>query len=200
MARVYISGPITGISNYRDNFRDAEKYLSDNGFDVINPVAVSDVLPNMEYEELMTLDLALIDMSDVICMTNGWKDSLGCNREYGYAIAKNKEVIRRDLIIESKGEYIKKEAYYNVNQAIEELYNLSKESQGNIGMGGELVINLDDAVYIVRREAKRNIEEFIKGYNKAINNFADIIESETCSTFTREHVMKLIEKLKEIPC
>ena len=60
MSRVYISGPINGVEGYIDNFKAAEKYLLDKGHEVINPVAVSDALPNMEYEELMALDIMLL--------------------------------------------------------------------------------------------------------------------------------------------
>ena len=93
MSRVYISGPINGVEGYIDNFKAAEKYLLDKGHEVINPVAVSDALPNMEYEELMALDIMLITMCESIYMMKGWNKSLGCNREYGYAIARNMNVI-----------------------------------------------------------------------------------------------------------
>lgn len=93
MSRVYISGPINGVESYRENFRAAEKYLSDKGYDVINPAVVSDVLPNLEYEQLMTIDLILVAMCESIYMMKGCSPSLGCNREYGYAIAMRKNVI-----------------------------------------------------------------------------------------------------------
>ena len=93
MSRVYISGPINGVEGYAENFKTADNYLSGKGYDVINPVAVSDALPNMEYEQLMTIDLILLAMCESIYMMKGWDKSLGCNREYGYAIARNMNVI-----------------------------------------------------------------------------------------------------------
>lgn len=88
MSRVYISGPINGVEGYRDNFKAAEKYLLDEGHEVINPVAVSAILPELEYEQLMAIDLMLVAMCESIYMMKGWENSLGCNREYGYAIAR----------------------------------------------------------------------------------------------------------------
>lgn len=40
---------------------------------------------------------------------------------------------------------------YNQDKVVNELVKLAKESQGNAGMGGEMVVNLDDAIDIVRR-------------------------------------------------
>lgn len=93
MSRVYISGPINGVEDYTENFKAADNYLSGKGYDVINPVAVASALPYMEYEELMALDIMLINMCESIYMMKGWDKSLGCNREYGYAIARNMNMI-----------------------------------------------------------------------------------------------------------
>ena len=43
---------------------------------------------------------------------------------------------------------------YDVDNIIKDLKNVAKESQGNVGMGGELVVNLDDAIEIVRGGVK----------------------------------------------
>lgn len=40
---------------------------------------------------------------------------------------------------------------YDVDKVVTELYDKSFERYGNQGMGGELVISLDDAVEIVKR-------------------------------------------------
>lgn len=93
MSRIYISGPINGVEDYAENFKTADNYLSSKGYDVINPVAVASALPYMEYEELMDLDIMLINMCESIYMMKGWDKSLGCNREYGYAIARKMNVI-----------------------------------------------------------------------------------------------------------
>ena len=42
---IYISGPITGISDYMERFEKAEKELIENGYSVINPAKVNAMLP-----------------------------------------------------------------------------------------------------------------------------------------------------------
>ena len=37
--KVYIAGPITGVSNYKENFQEAEDRLKED-FDVYNPVKI----------------------------------------------------------------------------------------------------------------------------------------------------------------
>lgn len=40
---------------------------------------------------------------------------------------------------------------YNISEVVNELFKLAKENHGNAGMGGEMVVNLDDAVDIVKQ-------------------------------------------------
>ena len=87
--RVYISGAITGVSNYKEIFAKAEEELKGEGYEVINPTSFDNTLPQLSYEEYMKLDLCLLEMCDAIYMLKGWKKSCGANREYGYAIAKD---------------------------------------------------------------------------------------------------------------
>ena len=42
----------------------------------------------------MRLDFMLLDLADSIYILKGWEKSCGANREYGYAIAKGKTVMR----------------------------------------------------------------------------------------------------------
>lgn len=44
----------------------------------------------------MDVDLQLLDMCDVIYMLKGWQQSLGCNREYGYALAKDIIILKEE--------------------------------------------------------------------------------------------------------
>lgn len=86
--RVYISGPITNCVDYKENFERAEKALREQGFEVLNPVAFEEFLPQLTYEEYMSFDLCLLDLCNAVYMLAGWQQSLGANREYGYALAK----------------------------------------------------------------------------------------------------------------
>lgn len=92
--RVYISGPITGVDNYEENFKKMATSLTGLGYEVINPAAFNDALPNtLSYEEYLKFDLSLLNMCDTICLLKGWEKSLGANREYGYALAKGYKVM-----------------------------------------------------------------------------------------------------------
>ena len=90
--RIYISGPITNVLDYKEKFARAEQNLKAKYPDaeIINPT-VLDKLP-LTYDEYMELDLRLLGMCEGIYMLKGWEDSKGSNREYGYALAKGKEI------------------------------------------------------------------------------------------------------------
>lgn len=88
----YISGKITDCPNYKNIFRAAEETLKEHGYKVINPAKVGETLKALKYEEMMTIDFALIDLADAVLMLPNYKDSLGALREYGYAMSKNKMI------------------------------------------------------------------------------------------------------------
>ncbi len=97
--RVYISGPVTGVPDYRENFESAEQHIYkdiDENAHVINPARVLGELPEMEYEEYMKISLYLLDMCDTIYMLDGWQQSTGANRELGYALANEMIIIKEE--------------------------------------------------------------------------------------------------------
>lgn len=92
--RIYISGAISGTNDYMERFADAEKEL-ENFWSVINPARINSNMPDdTQYEEYMKLSTCLLDMCDAIYMLNGWQQSCGANREYGYALAKGLKIIK----------------------------------------------------------------------------------------------------------
>ena len=90
--RIYISGPITNVIDYKEKFARTEQNLKVKYPDaeIINPT-VLDKLP-LTYDEYMELDLRLLGMCEGIYMMEGWEDSKGANREYGYALAKGNAI------------------------------------------------------------------------------------------------------------
>lgn len=89
--KVYISGAITGTSDYMARFAAAEKHLTSMGHKVFNPARINSQLPDgTSYEEYMSVSLCLLDLCSAIYMLDGWNESRGANREYGYAVAKGK--------------------------------------------------------------------------------------------------------------
>ena len=91
--RVYISGPIAGVENYKEKFSEAAGRMQAAGHEVINPAELNDIFPFMEYEEFMKIDFALLEMCDAILILEGWEHSKGTEREYHYAKAKGIKVM-----------------------------------------------------------------------------------------------------------
>ena len=85
--RVYISGAITGTTDYLQRFAKAEDELTKKGFSVINPAKVNAQMPDdTTYEEYMKMSFCLLSLCDVAYFLNGWRNSNGANKEYRYAL------------------------------------------------------------------------------------------------------------------
>lgn len=79
---IYIAGPITGVPNYRENFKQYEEYLTRKGYKVLNPTAVfPEGLTNEQY---MHSCLNLIDCADAVLFLPGSEDSKGAQCEFNY--------------------------------------------------------------------------------------------------------------------
>lgn len=105
--KVYISGPMEGVKDYLENFRVVEEALMELGDVVVNPAKLDKAVKGrgLSREDYLELDLKLLEWCDAIVMLDGWQQSRGCNREYGYAAAAGKIIIAYDSIAElQKGE------------------------------------------------------------------------------------------------
>lgn len=92
--KIYISGPITGTSDYMERFARAEQFLYERGYSVINPAKVNDQLPiETSYNEYIKMSLTMLDMADAIYMLYGWENSLGSKAEKMVAEANGLQVI-----------------------------------------------------------------------------------------------------------
>ena len=91
--RVFISGPITGHDDYKDAFEDAKRQIQEWGHEVINPADLDQIIPSTTtQDEYMILCFNLISMSDAIYQIQGWEDSRGACKEYGFALGRGKQV------------------------------------------------------------------------------------------------------------
>ena len=103
--RVYLSGAITGTDDYMERFAKAERELTEQGYSVVNPAKVNAQLPeDTTYEEYMKMSFCLLSLCDVAYFLNGWRNSNGANREYGYAYANDMLII----LEEQKNEHEKR--------------------------------------------------------------------------------------------
>ena len=85
----YISGPITDVDDYWDNFANAENTLTIAGVIPINPAgAFPEGLP---YEWYMKIDLRIVDECDLLCFLEGYENSNGAGREAKRANLNKKE-------------------------------------------------------------------------------------------------------------
>lgn len=98
--KIYISGGITGCPGYYERFAKAEHLIQQLGQTPINPAAVNSMLPaNTDYEDYMKMAFTMLDMADAIYMMSGWKNSIGANREYGYAQARGLAIIESEELL-----------------------------------------------------------------------------------------------------
>lgn len=83
---VYISGAITGTSDYMERFARAEKVLTERGMSVINPAKVNSMMPqDTTYDQYMKMSFCMLSMCQRIYMIDGWENSKGANMERDYA-------------------------------------------------------------------------------------------------------------------
>lgn len=90
--KIYISGKISGTDDYLERFVVAEKELSEQGYEVVNPAYEGTKLKDASYEDYMELSFQLLKDCDIIYMLKDWRTSPGANQEYGYALAKDMEI------------------------------------------------------------------------------------------------------------
>lgn len=84
--KVYISGPITGTTDYMERFRSIEERMAAAGIVAINPAKVNAQLPGtLSHAEYMKTSIAMLDMCEAVYMMAGWQQSKGCNIEFEYA-------------------------------------------------------------------------------------------------------------------
>ena len=88
--KVFISGPITGTTDYKERFAKAEEQLKAKGFVVINPVKVTESLPeDTDWSEYMDITMPLLKMCQAIYQLDGWRASYGAFIEYIWASKRN---------------------------------------------------------------------------------------------------------------
>lgn len=93
---IYISGAVTGAEGYETRFAKAESIIRESFPEkpVFNPAAFIKGYPNrMAYETCMEICINALSYCDTIYMLSDWKSSKGANREYGYALGSDMNII-----------------------------------------------------------------------------------------------------------
>lgn len=84
MAKIYISGPITGNETYKKQFEEAEELIKSIHAEPVNPAKNPE---GLTYKEYIDLGLEQLMACDMICTLPGWQDSTGAYLEHRYAQA-----------------------------------------------------------------------------------------------------------------
>ena len=91
--KVYLSGKITGDSNYRQKFSTMTEELLSYGYVVFNPAVLPD---GFEYSDYMALDLLILSRCDAIFLLRDWNNSPGARLEYEEAKRLGLQVLTED--------------------------------------------------------------------------------------------------------
>ncbi len=93
---VYVSGPITGVKDYRRKFAEAAQQLLELGHVVINPAEMDSVIKGLDgvpYGVYMNTEIRMLEAADAIAMLPGWENSKGAKAEWLKAVRLGKSVI-----------------------------------------------------------------------------------------------------------
>lgn len=87
MIRVYLSGPISGLTEqeYTARFKRAERHYESAGYEVVNPVTIGQELqktnPQPTWGDYMKVDLEALRTCTHIALLEGWEQSPGAQTE-----------------------------------------------------------------------------------------------------------------------
>lgn len=90
--KVYLSGPITGIKNYKGLFLFAEELVKMcDAARIFNPAL--QIPDSLDYEQAMKRCVTALAQYEVIMMLPGWRTSKGARLEYDIALACGMDVV-----------------------------------------------------------------------------------------------------------
>lgn len=98
MTKIYIAGPMTGISDYnRPAFNEYAAKLVAQGHTILNPATLPDGLEDGEYTDIC---LAMVRACDELHALSGWEASAGATVEVHYARKIGKSLVDVDSTLE----------------------------------------------------------------------------------------------------
>lgn len=78
--KIYIAGKITGDSDYKSKFDEAQRILEERGYEVENPATLPE-RPDWEYEDYMKECYRMQQTCSATYLLPDWVDSKGAKRE-----------------------------------------------------------------------------------------------------------------------
>lgn len=90
--KIFISGPITNVPDYKERFNKAEEELRKMGYkSIMNP----SVLPSegFDYEDYMTITITMMRCCDAVVFIDGWRLSTGAQTEHVFAVNKGMKLL-----------------------------------------------------------------------------------------------------------
>ena len=94
---IYISGKITGTTDYLNRFKEAEQHLKKAGHEVVNPAELNQQFgTNRPWEFYMRNCIRWLIGCKAIYMLKGWQDSKGASFEREVAINTGITVIEQE--------------------------------------------------------------------------------------------------------
>ena len=95
MEKVYVAHPYGGEEENKQKVEEIIKQLIQNNPDTlyVSPIHCTGFYyHDVTYEKGMEYCFKLLDMCDTLLLCGNWKHSTGCCMEYGYAVARNKDI------------------------------------------------------------------------------------------------------------
>lgn len=83
---IYISGPVSGVPNYRESFVKAKTALEAQGYETMS-ILDCDFLQkdSFKWSDCMKFCIAMLEKCDGILMLRGWRTSVGATIEKAWA-------------------------------------------------------------------------------------------------------------------
>lgn len=142
--KVYLAGPMTGISYYNfPAFDEAAMWLENRGYTVVSPAELDGELgiepdeegkplPPEKYEELLTRDLAMIESAAVqaVVVLEEWHESQGARREVARALELGLPVMTLDTALQYPPRHPSSERVHTILRQLGTLHDLKQRDYG----------------------------------------------------------------------